>query len=280
MKFKQFLVIGAMLAVQAHASERLISYDLGSIDTLRVLQATDQLVGLPKQALPQYLSEFSEAQYSDVGGLKTPNTEAVAEADPSLIFITARQREQGAALKEIAPTEMVGLVEGDYWPAFEEHVMKVASHVEKQNEARAALGALKADLRQMKDQVADQQVLMVTHNAGGFGVLHDPVAFELLGLDQVQLPDTVKPVKHGTRVFMPLTVDDIVTSNPKVLYVVDRSQAIGQTDKALDVDALQSQLKQLGSDTKVAYLTPGLWYLSGNGLESVKLQAQELTQAL
>ncbi|WP_197475453.1 hypothetical protein, partial [Grimontia celer] len=60
----------------------------------------------------------------------------------------------------------------------------------------------------------------------------------------------------------------------------DRSQAIGQTDKAVDVDALQSQLKQLGSDTKVAYLTPGLWYLSGNGLESVKLQAQELAQAL
>lgn len=108
----------------------------------------------------------------------------------------------------------------------------------------------------------------------------DPIATELLGLTQATLPDTVKPIKRGTRTFMPVSVEDIVAANPKVLYVVDRSKAIGQDEQALNVQGLQAQLNEMGAQTKVAYLSPGLWYLSGNGLESVKLQAQELARAV
>lgn len=280
MKFKQLLVVGALMAAHAQASERLVSYDLGSIDTLRVLQATEQVVGLPKQSLPAYLSEFANEKYSDIGGLKVPDTDAVAKLEPSLILITGRQGESGKALSSIAETETVALAEGAYWPALEKHVMSLATHVEKQEQGQQALQALANDLTEMKQKVAGQVVLAVTHNAGGFSVRQDPIATELLGLTQVTLPDTVKPVKRGTRTFMPISVEDIAAANPKVLYVVDRSKAIGQDEQALNVQGLQAKLNEMGAQTKVAYLTPGLWYLSGNGLESVKLQAQELTRAL
>ncbi|SBS30432.1 putative ABC transporter solute-binding protein YclQ precursor [Marinomonas aquimarina] len=280
MKFKQLLVAGALMASHAQANERLVSYDLGSVDTLRALQATDQVVGLPKQSLPAYLSEFSNERYTDVGGLKTPDAEAVAKLDPSLILITGRQGDSGQALASIAQTQTVGLQEGAYWPALEKHVMNLATHVEKQEQGQQALQALAKELAAMKQQLAGQAVLSVTHNAGGFSVRQDPIASELLGLTQVALSESVKPIQRGTRTFLPLSVEDIASVNPKVLYVVDRSQAIGETDQALNVEALQVKLSEMGAQTKVAYLTPGLWYLSGNGLESVKLQAQELAQAL
>lgn len=280
MNFKQLLVIGALVAAQAHAAERLVSYDLGSVDTLRALNLEDQLVGLPKQSLPSYLAEFSDQKYSDVGGLKTPNAQAVATAEPSLILITGRQGDAGKALSSIAPTETVGVQEGAYWPAFEKHIMQLATRLNKQAEGQQALQALANDLSEMKQKTEGQAVLSVTHNNGNFSVRKDRIAEELLGMSQATLPDTVKPVKQGARTFVPMTVEDIAEANPKVLYVVDRSMAIGQDKQALNVKALQAKLNEMGAQTKVAYLSPGLWYLSGNGLESVKLQAQELTRAL
>ncbi|CUB02285.1 ABC transporter substrate-binding protein [Marinomonas fungiae] len=280
MKFKQLLIAGVLIAAQAQASERLVSYDLGSVDTLRALQAESQVVGLPKQSLPAYLSEFTHAQYKDVGSLKVPNAEAVAALEPSRILITGRQGDAGLALSSIAQTDTVALAEGAYWPAFEKHVMALATLVEKQAQGQEALQALASDLAVMKQKVAGQAVLTVTHNAGGFSVRQDPIATELLGMTQVALPDTVKPIQRGARTFMPVTVEDIAAAHPKVLYVVDRSKAIGQDEQALDVKSLQMKLESLGADTKVAYLSPGLWYLSGNGLESVQLQAKELTKAL
>lgn len=183
MKFKQLLVVGALMAAHAQASERLVSYDLGSVDTLRALHAEEQVVGLPKQSLPAYLSEFSNEQYSDVGGLKTPDAGAVTKLDPSLILVTARQGESGQALSSIAQTETVGVEAGAYWPALEKHVMSLATHVEKQEQGQQALQALANDLTAMKQQVAGQAVLTVTHNAGGLQCASRPDCHRAIGAD-------------------------------------------------------------------------------------------------
>ncbi|MBM6551880.1 ABC transporter substrate-binding protein [Marinomonas ostreistagni] len=277
MNVKHLLAVGAsVMAATSFASERIVSYDLGSVDTLRALQAKNQLVGLPKQSLPTYLSEFSSAEYADVGGLKAPDAAAVAATEPTAILITGRQGEQGQALSSVAQTHTIELSGDTYWQGFSAQVEDLAELVDQEAVAEQALKALQQHLASLKQKVEGGEVLMVTHNAGGFSAGQAPIATELLGLNMVELPDTVKPVQRGTRTFMPLEVSDIVTANPEVVYVVDRSQAIGQEDQALDVAQLQQQLKEQGARTQVSYLTPSLWYLSGNGLESVRLQAEEL----
>ena len=276
MDFKKLLIVGVLCSGSAVATERVVSYDLGSVDTMRALQASDQVVGLPKQALPTYLKAFSAEQYVDVGGLKTPDSQAVKSASPSLILITGRQGDQGKALSEIATTETVGLGSGPFWPAFEEHVQSLAKEIDKQSEATSALASLKQHIADLRTVAQGQTMLSVTHNAGGFSVRKDPIALELLGMQAAQLPESVKAETRGTRTFMPVTAADIAAANPKVVYVVDRSQAIGQADQALDAAAFQKQLKALGASTQVVYLTPDLWYLSGNALESLALQAEEL----
>ena len=45
------------------------------------------VVGLPKGSLPEYLSKYKEDKYSDLGGLKEPDFEAINELNPDLIII-------------------------------------------------------------------------------------------------------------------------------------------------------------------------------------------------
>ena len=48
----------------------------------------------------------------------------------------------------------------------------------------------------------------------------------------------------------------------------------------LPQQALQSALNDAGASTHVVVLNPGLWYLSGGGLQSVRLQVDEVVNAV
>ena len=66
---------------------------------------------------------------------------------------------------------------------------------------------------------------------------------------------------------------------PTHLFVVDRSAAIG--DEPLDAEQLSRDLAAAGGQAiDVTVLTPSLWYLSGGGLQSVRLQVEEIAGAL
>ncbi|ODC04372.1 hypothetical protein BFW38_13350 [Terasakiispira papahanaumokuakeensis] len=282
---------GAVLAQASTEtpSDRIVSYDFGSVDTLHQLGLSGLVVGLPKHGLPQYLEAFKAHSYIDAGGLKSPDLAAVEQLSPSQILITGRQSGQQEALAQIAPVTDVSLPEGDYWTAFSTQVHQLADPLNAKAQATDALANLHQHLDQLKQQVSGQKtVLLVTHNDGHFGLRQSPIISELLGLKSPSLPDDVKSIKRGSRVFTPLTIANITQMAPDVLLVVDRSAAIGQTDQALNLAQLKQQLADQQSQTgqaantitQVKVLTPKLWYLSGNGLESVRLQAEEVAKAI
>ncbi|TVP47725.1 MAG: ABC transporter substrate-binding protein, partial [Halomonas sp.] len=75
----------------AQAEQRIATFDLGSLDTLDALGLSDQVVGVPKASLPNYLEQYLEETYTDIGGLRSPDMEALSESEPSLILYTGRQ---------------------------------------------------------------------------------------------------------------------------------------------------------------------------------------------
>ena len=86
----------------ASADQRIATFDLGSLDTLDALGVSEQVVGVPQASLPSYLEQYAADRYTDIGGLRSPNMEALAEANPTLIVHTGRQAEWADALGEIA----------------------------------------------------------------------------------------------------------------------------------------------------------------------------------
>jgi len=88
----------------------------------------------------------------------------------------------------------------------------------------------------------------------------------------------VQPVVRGERTFYPVTADVLAQMAPDTLLVVDRSAAIGA--EPLAPETFKASLAEAGVSAEVVVLNPGLWYLSGGGLQSVRLQVDEVVNAV
>ncbi len=92
--------------------ERVVTFDYGTLDILDNMGV--DVVGLPKGSLPEYLSKYKEDKYSDLGGLKEPDFEAINELNPDLIIISGRQADMYDKFAEIATTVYLSVDGSDY----------------------------------------------------------------------------------------------------------------------------------------------------------------------
>ncbi|MEA2117671.1 ABC transporter substrate-binding protein [Halovibrio sp. HP20-50] len=264
----------------AQAEQRIATFDLGSLDTLDALGLSEQVVGVPKASLPDYLEQYTSDDYADIGGLRSPDMDAISESEPSLILYTGRQGDWEAELSDIAPLLNTSLQGDDYLSAFDANVRELASRLDAESEAEEALEILHAAIESQREALSDApRTLVVTHNSGNLMLNQHPVVHEVLEVDALEMPDSVISETRGTRTFTPLSAEAIGEIDPAVVLVVDRSAAIG--DEPADADALTRTLADAGAeDAQVIMLTPALWYLSGGGLQSLALQVKEVSAAL
>lgn len=264
----------------AQAEQRIASFDLGSLDTLDALGLSDQVVGVPKSSLPNYLEQYAEGTYSDIGGLRSPDMEALSESEPSLILYTGRQGDWEDELGEIAPLLNTSLQGDDYLSTFDAHVRELASRLDAEAQAEEALERLHTEIESQREALSNApSTLVVTHNGGNLMLNQHPVVHDVLGVKELEMPESVTSEKRGERTFTPLSAEAIAKINPDIVLVVDRSAAIG--DEPADADSLRKTLQDAGADNaQVVMLTPALWYLSGGGLQSLALQVEEVAAAL
>lgn len=260
-------------------SPSVVSYDHGALDTLLALGQQEQVLAVPKSGLPAYLKDAT-TDLPDSGSLKQPDLELLKQLQPDLVLVTGRQGDAVEALKAFTSVKNVGLAEGPYRQSLEAKVMDLAALYGQEKPARQQLDELWQHVAQLRQSLpAEAQVVVVTHNAGKFSLRQEAVVTELLGLQQPELPASVEAVKRGTRVFYPLTPESLVEMAPDLILVVDRSAAIGQ--EPMDSPALEQALAAAGgADIPLQQLDPALWYLSGAGLQSTRLQADEVAQAV
>jgi iron complex transport system substrate-binding protein len=269
-----------LASAAASADQRIATFDLGSLDTLDALSLSEQVVGVPKSSLPAYLEQYSAETYTDIGGLRSPDMDAMGESEPSLILYTGRQGEWEEELGEIAPLLNTSLQGDDYLAAFDANVRELASRLAVENKAEEALATLHADIETHREALSNApRTLVVTHNGGNLILNQHPVVHDVLGVTALEMPSSVTSETRGTRTFTPLSPDTIAEIAPEIVLVIDRSAAIG--DKPTDADALTQTLSNAGAEnTQVVMLTPALWYLSGGGLQSLALQIEEVSSAL
>ncbi|TKD64220.1 ABC transporter substrate-binding protein [Cobetia marina] len=279
------LLASLPFSAQAHEVEggahgpSVVSLDWGAADTLDELGLSEHLIGVSHKPAPAYVAHLVEGR-ADIGGLKEPDVEAIAGLEPDLILVTGRQSGSLEVLKAVAETRDVTLAEGDYFEALSGKVLSLASEYHAEEKAREHLAALESDIATAREGLAeDLEALVVIHNDGRYILRQEPVVTELLQIAQPELPDSVEPVSRGKRTFYPLSPANIAEMAPDELYVIDRSAAIGQTP--MDAEVLRAALADAGGETiGVTVLSPGLWYLSGSGLQSVRAQMNEILEGL
>ncbi|MRX73842.1 ABC transporter substrate-binding protein [Bacillus lacus] len=259
--------------------QKAVVFDFGVLDTLDVLGA--DVAGVPQLVVPQYLQKYAASEYTNVGSLKEPDFEAIHALKPDVIYISARQAELYKQFEEIAPTILVETDYADYLGSLEKNVEMLGKIYGKEDIAEKALNDLKAKASELSEKTgsSDSKALILLANEGKvsaygagsrYGFIHDVFGFK-------QSDENIEVSQHGQSI----TFEYILERNPDVMFVIDRSAAIG--GEAGAQQTVENDLVKKTSafeNGKIVYLDGGIWYLSGGGLQSVNLMMEEVEKAL
>ncbi|MFC0302376.1 siderophore ABC transporter substrate-binding protein [Virgibacillus soli] len=255
--------------------KKVVVFDYGILDTLDKIGV--DVVGVPQATVPNYLEKYKSDDYENVGSLKEPDFEKIAEIDPDLIIISGRQSDVYDELSKLGPTIYLGVDATRYMDSFHENMDVVAKIFSKEDEMDKEVKSIDDAIAALHEKAAnsDQEALIVLANddkisAYGsnsrFGLIHD-----VFGVKPVD--NKIEASTHG----MNVSFEYVVEHDPDLLYVIDRGAAIGEKSSAKQVveNKLVKKTKAYQNDN-ITYLNPEYWYLSGGGLQSIKEMVDEI----
>ncbi|MFJ1627187.1 siderophore ABC transporter substrate-binding protein [Marinilactibacillus psychrotolerans] len=257
--------------------EKVVVFDMGILDTLSELNLEDSVVGTVTENLPEYLSQFENSGAQSVGNLKEPDLEAVYDLDPDLIIISGRQLDYEDKLNEIAPTLYLGLDLENYWSSFESNMKTIGKIFVSESEMDSQISTIKSNMTNLKEKAesSNYSSLITILNEGSpsafgknsrYGMIYDEFGF-------TPIDTNIEASIHGQSI----SFEYVLSKDPDLLFVVDRTRAVGGDDS--DSDLSKNPVIQKTTAYQkghIIYLNPELWYLSGGGLQSMKLMIQEI----
>ncbi|MDO5519146.1 MAG: ABC transporter substrate-binding protein [bacterium] len=258
--------------------KKAVVFELSVLDTIDAL-GVDVELGLPS-GLPEYLSKY-EKDATNVGSMKEANVEAIYNFAPDVIFISGRLESYYDELSKIAPTIYVSLNAETYIDDVKASINNVATIFNKTEEANAKLAELdqKAEEAKTLANASEEKALILLANEGSlsvygkgsrYGFMHD-------NLDVKCADENIAVSTHG----QDASYEYISQTNPDIIFVIDRSAAVGGSVYAKDT--LNNDLvngTKAAKNNKVVYLDSTLWYLAGGGLNSTTVQIDEVIAAL
>lgn len=260
--------------------EKVVVFDFGVLDSLKELGV--EVAGLPKMAIPSYLSEFEDDKYENVGSLKEPDFEKLSEIQPDLIIISTRQAELYDQFEEIGPTIYLGIEYANYVDSFKNNMKTLGQIFDKEDEVEKKLAEIDDAIQAVSEKAAasGKKALIALANEGKvsaygpksrFGFVHD-----VLGVQAVD--ENIEASTHGQSI----SFEYIVEKDPDILYVIDRGAAIGQGEQPAK-EVIENDLvknTKAYKEGNIVYLDPDYWYLSGGGLISMKEMIAEIDKSL
>lgn len=255
--------------------KKVVVFDFGILDTLDKLGV--EVAGVPQKNIPEYLSKYKDSKYTNVGGLKEPDFEAISELAPDVIFISGRQSASYEEFSKIAPTVYVAVDSTNYVESFKNNMNIVGDIFDKKQEVTEELAKIDESIASIneKAKTLDGKSLVVLVNDGSlsaygsksrFGIIHD--VFGLAAADE-----NIEASTHGQSV----SFEYVAEKNPQYLFVVDRGAAVGgksSAEKVLDNKLVNGT--DAAKNDHIIYLDPNYWYLSGGGLISTAEMIKEV----
>ena len=263
--------------------KRIVTLDYGFLDTLDAL-GVEGIVGVAanggKGNIPTHIKDkyTSNSDITDVGSLKEINLEAVAAANPDIIFISGRQTAFYEELKEITPNVVfIGSDAENYFDGVFESIDLAAKIFGKEDKAKE----LKAGLQEKIDAVNEkakgyENALIAMYNdkkISGFDNGADS-RFAYFYNDFGFTPATtdIKASSHGSD----FSYESLLSVDPEVLVIVDRTVSDEATLKA-DVENDIVKKTRAYKAGKIVYLDGTNWYFSGGG---ATVEAEKLDEIL
>ena len=262
---------------------KVVVMNYGALDTLDALGKGSIVTATPLSVLPAYLQQYKNANITDTGNMKEPNIDAIKQAKPQLIIIDGRQARHTEEFTKIAPVINLSVDAKNYLESTKNHINVLASITGTEKTANNLIQSLDAKVSnaQLVAQASNKKAIVAIHNDGKMILINASSSAALIH-DVLKVKRAVPLAPQPTNGIgkqKPTFIDNNYISKvkPDIIYVVDRSKAIGQS--AMKNDFFNTKVLAK-SKTEVIYLTPDLWYLSGGGAESLDRQIDEVINVL
>ncbi len=259
--------------------QKVVVFDFGVLDTLDAFGV--EVAGVPQAVIPKSLEKYAGSEYTNVGGLKEPDFEAIHHLEPDVIFISGRQAELYDQFAEIAPTVFIDVDYTNYMSSLEKNFELLAEIFEKEDVLDSKVEELKASIDEVNKaaSASESKALILLANEGKvsaygpgsrYGFVHDAFGFKAVD-------ENLEVSQHGQSI----TFEYILEKNPDVIFVIDRSAAVGG-----EVGAKETIENELVKKTnafkngKIIYLDAVNWYIAGNGVQSTISMVEEVKAAL
>lgn len=259
--------------------EKVFTFDLGVLDTLDTLGV--EIAGVPQGGIPEPLAEYESEEYTNIGSMKEPDFEAIAEGAPDLIIISGRTADSYEELSKIAPTIDLSVDPAAPMDSFTEVSTTLGQIFEKEDEVAEKLAAIDASIAETQAAASEAGTGLIVLTSGGeltaygagsrFGLIHDVLGVKTAA--EVKAEGT-----HGESI----SFEYIAETNPDFLFVIDRDSAIGESGAAAAA-VLDNELVNgttAASEDHIVYLDSARWYLIGYGLSNVDAMVTSINDAL
>lgn len=255
--------------------DRLAVFDNGQLDLLRDLNLDDRVVVTASNYLPDYLDTYADVPVA--GTLHEVDLETTYAQDPDLAIVAGRSRESFDSLNEFLPVMDVSNNVEDIWQSIQENLDYYAEIFAVQEEADQIKNSLEEDLQALQNQTADSDLstLFVMTNEGSlsaygpgsrFGFVHDLFGFQ-------PVDENIESSRHG----MDISFEYVLDQNPDVIFVLDRTAAVGGQEAAgLSENALIQETTAYQED-KIIYLDPEVWYMAEGGSTAFAQMMEEVS---
>lgn len=258
--------------------EKVVVFDMGVLDTIDSLGKEGNVVAVPTESLPKYLNKFADLE--SAGGIKEPDVEMINQLQPDLIIISGRQQDFKEELSNIAPTLYISVDYTDTWQSTKQNIQILGKIFSEEKKAEKEIGRLETKIAEVKEKAENSQLkslvtlvnegqLSVYGTGSRFGIIHDTFGFEAVD-------SNIEASTHGQSA----SYEYILEKNPDIIFVIDRTKAIGGDDSENNVskNELVTQTSA-GKNNKVISLAADVWYLSGGGIQSTSLMLKDVEEA-
>lgn len=262
---------------------RVVLTSHAAADTLDELDLEDRVIGLVKTGVfPEALDAYAGDEYTDIGSLKEPKMDVIAELGPDLILFGNRTRAMEPEFAKVSDQ----VIAGD-----PDTAETIASNRAKVEEIAALFGAgdkATSELDEIDEMVAATRAkaegagtALVLMTSGGKVTGYGPgsrfdLIFNELGLKPAG--ELESEGSHGA----PLSWEQIAELNPDHVFVIDRDAAIGSEGEAAAalLDNPVFNRTAAAANGKVHYLDGQNWYLVGGGLGVLESMIDEIDSAV
>lgn len=267
------------------APETVVVMDFGvllSLDALGITPAAFGSLGTPLP--PEYDAIAGNPDFPPIGTAFEPDYEAINALEPDLILVATRSSATYPDMSQIAPTVDLTFPEDvDFMTAFRTRHEQLGQIFGVEEQAAEQLDALDARIAELAARTGDAGTALVVLTSGTevsaygpgsrFGLVHDVLGFAPAD-DSLARDET-----HGEAI----SFEFILEAAPDVMFVIDRSAAIGEEGAQSAEAILDNELvaqTPAAQEGRIAYVDGADWYLAFNSLPGVNGMLDDVESVL